>query len=133
MWVYGRFMGRTGVEERHDDTLPLAETPRQVIASLGGRYVVERELGRGGMGVVLLARDEKLGRNVALKVLSRSASAEQLQRFEQEARAAGALNHPNVIAVYDAGLASGQPYIVSELLEGGTLRERLGGRPLGVR
>ena len=85
MWVYGRFMGRTGVEERHDDTLPLAETPRQVIASLGGRYVVERELGRGGMGVVLLARDEKLGRNVALKVLSRSASAEQLQRFEQEA------------------------------------------------
>ena len=113
--------------------MPLVETPGLVLTSLAGRYVVERELGRGGMGVVLLARDEKLGRKVALKVLSRTASADALQRFEQEARAAGALNHPNVIAVYDSGLASGQPFIVSELLEGGTLRERLGGKPLGVR
>src|SRR2546430_12043359 len=81
------------------------------------------------MGEVYRARDEKLTRDVAFKVLPASLSQDQdrLRRFEQEAQAAGALNHPNILAVYDVGMHDGSPYIVSELLEGETLRERLGG------
>src|ERR1700737_3768836 len=92
----------------------------QVVA---GRYQIIAELGRGGMGRVLRARDLKLGREVAIKLLVRGAQDEQKrQRFEHEARAAGALNHPNVVAVHNIGEESGEPYIVSELLEGRTLR-----------
>ncbi|PYS66733.1 MAG: hypothetical protein DMF73_20950, partial [Acidobacteria bacterium] len=81
------------------------------------------------MGEVYRARDEKLNRDVAIKVLPASLSQDQdrLRRFEQEAQAAGALNHPNILAVYDVGMHDSSPYIVSELLEGETLRERLGG------
>ena len=83
-------------------------------------------LGAGGMGEVYRARDPRLGREVAIKVLAPGvADAERLRRFEQEARAAAALNHPNILAVYDIGQHDGAPYIVSELLEGETLRERL--------
>ena len=118
-------MGLTDPPPLDLDTLPhLAQRPTPP-ASLQERYVIDHELGRGGMGVVLLARDQKLGRNVALKVLPRGAPADALIRFEQEARAAAALNHPNVLAVHDIGVSDGQPYIVSELLEGQTLRERL--------
>jgi len=87
------------------------------------------------MGEVYTARDPRLGRDVAIKVLpaSLSGDAERLQRFEQEARAAAALNHPNILAVYDIGQHDGGPYIVSELLEGNTLRERLNGGALPVR
>ncbi len=78
------------------------------------------------MGRVLRARHLKLGRAVALKVLVPGAhDARQLRRFEQEARAAGALNHPNILAVYDVGEHTGEPYIVTELLQGVTLRESL--------
>jgi serine/threonine protein kinase/tetratricopeptide (TPR) repeat protein len=101
---------------------------------LNDRYVVERELGRGGMGRVLVGRDTKLNRKVAIKLLVAGLHDEQaLRRFEQEARAAGSLNHPNVLVIHDIGLHEGQPYIVSELLEGGTLRERLSGTPLPIR
>jgi len=102
-------------------------------ASLGP-YRIEASLGSGGMGEVYRARDPRLGRDVAIKVLPAACSAdpERLQRFEQEARAAAALNHPNILAVYDVGTDNGSPYVVSELLEGGTLRERLTG-PLPVR
>src|SRR5437660_10332511 len=92
-----------------------------------GRYEIRSKIGAGGMGEVYRARDEKLNRDVAIKVLPTSLSQDQdrLRRFEQEARAAGGLNHPNILAVYDVGMHDGAPYIVSELLEGEELREQL--------
>src|SRR5262245_415452 len=99
-----------------------------------GPYEVLALLGSGGMGEVFRARDERLGREVAVKVLAPGASndADRLRRFEQEARAAGALNHPNLLTVHDTGQHDGQPYLVFELLEGGTLRQRLGQGALPV-
>jgi len=87
------------------------------------------------MGEVYRARDTRLGREVAVKVLpgAFSADPDRLRRFEQEARAASALNHPNILAIYDVGTHGGEPYVVSELLEGETLRERLGGSALSAR
>jgi serine/threonine protein kinase/Tol biopolymer transport system component len=100
-----------------------------------GPYEITGALGAGGMGEVYRARDPRLGRDVAIKVLPSTLSpdAERLRRFEQEARAAAALNHPNILAVHDIGTHEGAPYIVSELLEGETLRERLHGGALPVR
>src|SRR5262249_6778617 len=93
---------------------------------LGERYRLERELGRGGMGRVFVAHDLKLDRDVPLKVLPPGQHEEQdTRRFEQEARAAGALEHPTVVAVHDIGTHQGAPYIISELLQGHTLREAL--------
>jgi serine/threonine protein kinase/Tol biopolymer transport system component len=99
-----------------------------------GPYEVLTLLGVGGMGEVYRARDVRLARDVALKVLRADMmSDDQLRRFEHEAKAAGALNHPNIVAVYDTGQSGDAPYIVSELLEGETLRERLATGSLGVR
>jgi serine/threonine protein kinase/Tol biopolymer transport system component len=100
-----------------------------------GPYEIVSPLGAGGMGEVYRARDSRLERDVAVKVLpaSFSSDAERLRRFEQEARAVAALNHPNILAVYDIGTHEGAPYLVSELLEGETLRERLGGGALPAR
>jgi tetratricopeptide (TPR) repeat protein len=92
-----------------------------------GDYEVKSLLGSGGMGVVYRARDSRLGRDVAIKVLPSflSADSDRLRRFEQEARAAAALNHPNILAVHQMGTYEGAPYLVSELLEGETLREQI--------
>ena len=92
-----------------------------------GTYEILAPLGAGGMGEVYRAKDDRLGRNVAVKVLppAFSSDLERLRRFEQEARAAGQLNHPNIVAVFDVGRHAGAPYIVSELLEGESLRSRL--------
>ena len=100
-----------------------------------GPYEVAERIGAGGMGEVYRARDSRLEREVALKVLpaSRSASPESLRRFEQEARAAGALDHPNVLVVHDVGRHDGVEYLVTELLDGQTLRQRLERGPLPVR
>jgi Tol biopolymer transport system component len=100
-----------------------------------GPYEILAPIGAGGMGEVYRARDPRIGRDVAVKVLPSTASGEpeRQRRFEKEARAAGALNHPNVLAVYDVGTHDGVPYIVSELLEGETLRRRIGGSPLPTR
>src|SRR5512132_4704129 len=100
-----------------------------------GPYEILAPLGAGGMGEVYRARDPRLGRDVAIKVLPASFSndPDRLRRFEQEARAAGVLNHPNVTAVYDVGTVDGSLYVVSELLEGETLRSRLAGGPLAPR
>jgi eukaryotic-like serine/threonine-protein kinase len=100
-----------------------------------GRYEIRSLLGAGGMGEVYRARDPKLNRDVAIKVLPAAFSAdpERLRRFEQEAQAAGALNHPNILAIYDVATHEGAPYVVSELLEGETLRERLKGAALPAR
>ncbi len=98
------------------------ETPR-----VFGRYEVIAPIGRGAMGEVYRARDASLGRDVAIKVLpgAFSSDPERLRRFDQEARAAGSLHHPNIVAVFDVGQHDGAPYVVTELLEGATLRRRL--------
>ncbi len=98
------------------------ETGRRI-----GPYEIIGWLGAGGMGEVYRARDARLGRDVAIKLLPEAfaTDAGRLHRFEQEARAAGQLNHPNILAVYDVGTHAGAPYLVSELLEGETLRSRL--------
>src|SRR5579859_2944199 len=100
-----------------------------------GPYEIVAPLGAGGMGEVYRAKDPRLGRDVAIKVLPSyfCRDEDRLRRFEQEARAAGALNHPNILAVYDVGTHEGSPYLVTELLEGVTLRERLAGGPLPLR
>jgi serine/threonine protein kinase len=100
-----------------------------------GPYEIVAPLGAGGMGEVYRARDPRLGRDVAVKVLPATFSKDpdRLRRFEQEARAAGILNHPNITAVYDIGTLDGSPYVVSELLEGETLRSRLAEGPLAPR
>jgi Tol biopolymer transport system component len=100
-----------------------------------GPYEVLSAIGAGGMGEVYRARDPRLKRDVAIKVLppSFSSDPQRLQRFEQEAHATAALNHPNILAVHDIGQLDGAPYIVSELLEGETLREKLRGGPAPVR
>ena len=100
-----------------------------------GPYEIVALIGAGGMGDVYRARDPRLGREVAIKVLpiAFSADADRIHRFEQEARAAAALNHPNILAVYDIGTQADAPFIVSELLEGETLRERLNAGPVAAR
>ena len=92
-----------------------------------GPFEIVAPIGAGGMGEVFRARDARLGRDVAVKILPSlfAADADRLRRFEQEARAAAALNHPNILVVYDVGTADGVPYVVSELLEGETLRQTL--------
>jgi eukaryotic-like serine/threonine-protein kinase len=100
-----------------------------------GEYEIVSPLGAGGMGEVYRARDARLDRDVAIKVLPESVSSnpERMRRFEQEARAAAALNHPNILAVYQMGRFEGGSYIVSELLEGETLRERINRGPISQR
>src|SRR5271154_6901043 len=100
-----------------------------------GPYEVLAPLGAGGMGEVYRAKDTRLGRDVALKVLPESFAREpdRLRRFEQEARAVAALNHPNIVSVYDIGTAENVHYIVSELLVGETLREATPGTGMPAR
>lgn len=100
-----------------------------------GPYEIQSPLGAGGMGEVYRASDSRLKRDVAVKVLPQalSADADRLRRFEQEALATAALNHPNILAVFDIGASEGAPYVVSELLEGETLRERLRGGAIPLR
>jgi len=100
-----------------------------------GPYEIVSLLGAGGMGEVYRARDSRLKREVAIKVLPQALSLDpdRLRRFEQEALATAALNHPNILAVFDIGTNEGSPYVVSELLEGETLRERLRGGAVALR
>ncbi|HWP52721.1 MAG TPA: protein kinase [Pyrinomonadaceae bacterium] len=98
-------------------------------------YRIISLIGRGGMGEVYCAADSRLGRKVAIKFLPQafSTDADRLRRFEQEARAASTLNHPNITVVYDVGAHQGSPYIVTEFLEGETLRERMRSNNLTTR
>jgi serine/threonine protein kinase len=100
-----------------------------------GPYEIQSPLGAGGMGEVYRARDTRLGRDVAIKVLPEALAhdADRLRRFEQEARAIAALNHPNILGIHDIGTHEGAPFLVSEFLEGQTLREKLVTGPLPVR
>jgi aminoglycoside phosphotransferase (APT) family kinase protein len=90
-------------------------------------FVVVRQIGKGGMGDVYLAEDQKLGRKVALKFLPQEfvQNADRLRRFEQEARAASALNHPNIMTIFEVGEAEGHHFIASEFIEGETLRDKI--------
>ncbi len=99
------------------------------------QYRITASIGAGGMGEVFRARDTRLNRDVAVKVLPKDLveDANRLRRFEQEAKTLAALNHPNVLTVFDAGVHEGAPYLVSELLEGKTLREEMNDSALPVR
>jgi eukaryotic-like serine/threonine-protein kinase len=100
-----------------------------------GAYEIVALLGRGGMGEVYRARDERLRRDVALKILPSAfaSDAERIRRFEQEAQATAALNHPNIVVIHDVGAADGVAYLVTELLEGETLRAAIDAGPIPVR
>jgi hypothetical protein len=106
-----------------------------VIGTVLGNYEIVDKLGEGGMGEVWRARDRRLQRMVAVKILPQPVAGDPTRRarFEQEARALGALNHPNIVAIYDIGEDTGRAYIVSELVEGETLRAVLDRGPLPVR
>src|SRR5246127_1451111 len=100
-----------------------------------GPYEIQASIGAGGMGEVYKARDKRLNRDVAIKVLPASFSADPdgLQRFAQESRAAAALNHPNILSIFDIGEDRGGPYVVSEFIGGESLGERLRDGPLASR
>src|ERR1700757_3759722 len=97
-----------------------------------GHYEILMPLGSGGMGEVYRARDPRLGRDVAIKVLPAGGAADpgRLRRVEEEARSASALNHPNLVTVYEIGEAGGTSYIVMELVDGRTVREILTEGPI---
>src|SRR5690348_18253946 len=99
-----------------------------------GPYELLAPIGSGGMGEVFRARDTRLNREVAIKVLPRDFATEpdRLRRFEQEAKTLAALNHPSVLTIFDTGVHEGAAYLVSELLEGKTLREELGTNNAGL-
>src|SRR6476660_9936508 len=94
-----------------------------------GRYRILEKLGAGGMGEVYLAEDTQLGRKVALKLLAEelTQNRDRLSRFDQEAYAASALNHPNILTIYEMGDEAGRHYIATEFIDGMTLRKRIGG------
>ena len=95
------------------------------IGSRLGYYEILERLGSGGMGEVYRARDLRLGREVAVKILADGTGRDQVSRFEKEARLASSLNHPNIVTIYDIDCTSPTPYIAMELVPGQTLRESL--------
>src|SRR4051812_25869099 len=118
-----------------DDTLPAApEVPEPIAGQVVGPYRIERKLGRGGMGVVFRAVDTRLGRAGALKLISPALAgdAQATTRFLREARAASAVDHRNVIAVYEVGEHDGMPFLAMALHEGESLKQRLERGPIPV-
>src|SRR3979490_502311 len=97
-------------------------------------YRIVSKIGAGGMGEVYLAEDTRLGRKVALKLLAEelTQNRDRLSRFDQEAYAASALNHPNIITIYEMGDEGGRHFIATEFIDGITLRKRLGGAPMDL-
>jgi len=138
-----RFCSNCATRLTRDGQLPdsltkTLETPVHVLTKgslVAGKYRVVDEIGRGGMGVVYCAHDDSLARDVAIKVLPPefASEPERLRRFEQEAKAAGQLSHPNILTVHEVGSQDGAPYLVTELLEGESLRQSLSGGALPMR
>lgn len=118
-----------------DGNSSIRSSSRLSVGDRLGRFEILGPLGAGGMGDVYRARDSHLLRDVAIKVLPTAFSRDphRQRRLEREARAAASLNHPNIVAVHDAGIHEGVAFIVTELLEGETLRQRMNGRPLSPR